>query len=109
MTPKVMIMTGGAIAGSLVGMWALWVQMGGAVPASHTYVMDMLRPILVSGKKQTRESARIGAEVYRQKTRGLLILPPPQNLEQRQIWREMLDESRRQQKYFEDKEIELRK
>ena len=109
MTPKTMIITAGAVAGALVGIWALWVQMGGAIPASHTYVKDLLQPILVSGKKQTLESARIGAEVYRQKTRGLLILPPPVNLEQRQIWREMLDESRRQQKYFEDKEIELRK
>ena len=109
MTPKAIIMTIGAIAGSLVGIWALWIQLGGAVPASQMYVMDIIRPILIMGKKQTRESARIGAELYRQKTRGLLILPPPENLEQRQIWREMLDESRRQQKYFEDKEIELRK
>ena len=109
MTPKAMIMTGGAIAGSLVGMWALWVQMGGAVPATQTFVMDQLRPIIISGKKQTKESAHIGAELYRQKTRGLLIIPPPQHLEQRQIWKEMLEESQRQQKYYEDLKIELRK
>ena len=109
MTPRAMIMTGGAVAGSLVGMWALWVQLGGAVPASQTYVKHRVAPLEYQSRKHSKESARIGAEVYRQKTRGLLILPPPDNLEQRQIWREMLDDSRRQQKYFEDKEIELRK
>ena len=57
MTPKVMIMTGGAIAGSLVGMWALWVQMGGAIPATQTFVKDLIRPIFTSSKKQTKESA----------------------------------------------------
>jgi len=83
--------------------------MGGAIPATEFHVSHILEPIKKKIRSLTKDSADLGAEVYRQKVRGLLIIPPPVNLEQRQIWKEIIQDARRDQKYYEQKQIDLRK
>ncbi len=115
-TLKATIITAGAVASALLVMGTLWVQMGGAIPASQYYVLaedgklkTRIFKVEAVNLNQTEESANLGAEIYRSKVRGMLVINPPDNLQQRQIWREIIDEARRKLKYYEDLEIELRK
>ena len=120
MTPKNMIITGGAVAGSIAAMVALWIQMGGAVPASQLYVTqgdDALDKKLTRGmrkvetlnKQQTEESAKWGRKIYSEELNKLLRIDPPDDPEQHQYWKDSVDRAVRQKKFYTDKEIELRK
>ena len=119
-TPLKICLTIGSVLGVLTAVTTAWVQMGGAIPASQLYVTQSgedikaeigsrLELIESEGRHQTRESAKHGREIYKQKVRGYLTLPPPTDTEQHTIWREDLDEAKRKQRYYEDLEIELRK
>ena len=64
MTPKQMIVSCGAIAGALVGMFALWKTMGGAIPASQQLLYetaggleDKIHKVETDGLKHSEESA----------------------------------------------------
>lgn len=116
MTPKNMIITGGSVAGGLIAMWALWTTMGGAIPVSEKLLYetaedleDKIHKVEVDGAKQTLESAKWGRKIYNKELHDLLIIPAPENLEQRQYWKESVEEAKRQRKFYSDKEIELRK
>ena len=109
MKPKARLLWIAGTVTAITAIWGGWVQLGGAIPATQLHVLKKLAPIQKIQKLLTQDSAQVGAEVYRQKVRSLLIIPPPENLEQRQIWLEIINEARRDQKYYEQKKIELRK
>ena len=116
MTPKNMLITAGAVAGSIAAVWTLWVQMGGAIPATQKLLYETasglegkIRSVEVDGAKQTLESAKWGRKIYNQELHDLLILPVPDDPEQHQYWKESVERARRQRKFYSDKEIELRK
>ena len=120
MTPRATLIWIAGTVGAGLTVWAGWVQLGGAIPASQLYVTQSgdaikeeiggrLQLIESEGRHQTRESAKHGREIYKQKVRGYLILPAPKDTEQHQIWLEDLQEAKRKQRYYEDLEIELRK
>ncbi len=109
MTPKARLMWIAGTVTACTAIWGAWVQMGGAIPATKTHVVHALEPIKKAFKRLTKDSAHVGAEVYRQKVRSLLIIPPPVNLEQRQIWKDIIRDARRDLKYYEQKKIDLRK
>ena len=116
MTPKNLIMVSGATAAAIAAVWALWVQMGGAIPATQKLLYetasgleDKIRSVEVDGVKQTLESAKWGRKIYNQELHDLLILPVPENTEQHQYWKESIERATRQRKFYSDKEIELRK
>ena len=115
MTPKNLIITSGAVAGAAIAVWALWVQLGGAIPVSHKLLYETadsleekIRSVEVDGVRQTLESAKWGRKIYNQELHDLLIIPVPENLEQRTYWKESVERARRQRKFYSDKEIELR-
>ncbi len=109
MKPKARLMWIAGTVTAITAIWGAWVQMGGAIPATQSHVLKKLQPIKKIQKLLTEDSAHVGAEVYRQKVRGLLIIPPPENPEQREIWKDIIKGARRDQKYYEQKEIDLRK
>ena len=113
MTPRAIVIWVAATAAAGTTVATAWVQLGGAIPASQLYVATeidkRLTPIEYLNKKQTKESAKFGRRIYSNEVKNLLIQPVPQNLEQREIWRELLEDARREQKYYIDKEIDLRK
>ncbi len=90
--------------------------MGGAIPVSEKLLYETasglegkIKKVEVDGVKQTLESAKWGRKIYNQELHDLLILPVPENLEQRQYWKESVEHAKRQRKFYSDKEIELRK
>ena len=109
MKPKARLLWIAGTVTAITAIWGGWVQLGGAIPATQLHVLKQLLPIKQVQKLLTKESAQVGAEVYRQKVRSLLIIPPPDNPEQREIWKDIIEEARRDQKYYEKKEIDLRK
>ena len=93
-----------------------WVKVGGPVPASQLYVTqsgevikDRIQKVEVDGKKQTEESAKWGRKIYSQELNSLLIHDPPRDPQQRQIFLEQIEHSRKWKKFYSDKDIELRK
>ncbi len=120
MTPKNVIITIGAVLGVCTAIAAAWVQIGGPVPASVEYVVqsgDEIKKVMtrsfrkVEGvnKKQTEESAKWGRKIYTKEVHDLLVIPEPQGMEQKQYWKEQIDDAKRKQKFYENLEIELRK
>jgi len=109
MKPKARLMWIAGTVTAVTAIWGAWVQMGGAIPVTQTYLAHKLIPLKKAQKQLTQDSAHVGAEVYQQKVRGLLIIPPPVNLEQRQIWKDIIRDARRDLKYYEQKKIDLRK
>ena len=111
------------IAGTITACSAIataWVQIGGPIPASQLYVTqsgDEIKKVMTrgfrkvesQGKKQTEESAKWGRKIYNQELHDLLLIPPPQDAEQHQYWKESIERAQRQRKFYSDKEIELRK
>ncbi len=97
-----------------------WVQIGGPVPASQLYVTQSdeavekkltrgLRKVEAEGKKHSEESAKWGRKIYSEELNKLLRLPPPQDPEQHQYWKDNVERSQKWKKFYSDKEIELRK
>ncbi len=120
MNPRKLLLYIAATITACTAIVTAWVQIGGPIPASQLYVTQSgddikedlggrLQKVEVEGKKQTEESAKWGRKIYTQELRSLLILPRPENLEQRQLWRDSIDDAKRNQKFYTDKEIELRK
>ncbi len=102
------ILSLGATAGALVAVWALWLQLGGAVPASQDFVTTRVHHLETQDKKLFKQSAKQGAELYRQKLRGLMIMPVPMDPEQKVIWNEILGETRKKQRFYEDELLRIR-
>ena len=101
------VLSMGATAGALVAMWGLWTMVGGAVPASRQFVSDKIVKVELKAKDLDRQSAAHGTQIYKMKLRGLMILQPPPTPEQRIIWQEIIDDTRRQQRFYEELEIRL--
>lgn len=107
------------IAGTVSACSAIagaWVAIGGPVPASTRYVQqedDILEGRIIrvesADRHQTKESAKLGREIYGAKVRQLLIHKRPTDEDQRLIYDEMLDRAQRKLKFYEDLEIDLRK
>jgi len=97
-----------------------WIQIGGPIPASQLYVTQSgdnikkemtrgFRRVERSEKEHSKESAKWGRKIYTKELHDLLVLPTPTEPEQKQYWRENIEDAKRKQKYYEDLEIELRK
>ncbi len=106
----------GAVAGAFTAVWALWVTLGGAIPVSERLLYstasgleNKIKKVEVDGAKHSLESAKWGRKIYNQELHDLLILPVPDDLEQRQYWKDSVERATRQRKFYSDKEIELRK
>ena len=111
------------IAGTVAACSAIataWVQIGGPVPASQLYVTqsgDDIKKVMTRGfrkvesqsKEHSEESAKWGRKIYSEELNKLLRIPPPQDQEQHQYWKDSVDRATRQKKFYTDKEIELRK
>jgi len=70
MTPKNIFITIGAVVGTVAAVWTLWVQMGGAIPATQKLLYETaselegkIRSVEVDGVKQTLESAKWGRKI----------------------------------------------
>ena len=105
---KTLLMIGG-MAGAVMAVILLWQQLGGAIPATRSYVKHTISPIKEKALDLSEQSAHHGVEIYKTKLRGLLIMQPPKDQAQRTIWQEIIDDTKNQQKYYEDREIELHK
>ena len=101
------VLSMGATAGALVAMWGLWTMMGGAVPATREFVAHKVQKIERKAQELSKQSAHHGVEIYKSKLRGLLIMQPPATPEQRTIWQEIIDDTRKQQKFYEQEELRL--
>jgi hypothetical protein len=120
MTPRAALIWTAGTAAAFTTVWAAWVQLGGAIPASQLYVTqsdDKIKEVMTRGfrrveavgKKQTTESAKWGRKIYNKELHDLLVVPPPTDPEQKQYWHESIEDARKWRKYYSDKEIELRK
>ena len=120
MTPRAMLLYIAGTIGACTVIATAWVKVGGPVPASTLYVTQSgdsikktmsrkFRKVEGINKKQTEESAKWGRKIYTKEVHDLLVIPEPQGPQQKQYWREQIDDARRKQKFYEDLEIELRK
>ena len=120
MTPRAALLWTAATLAAISTIATVWIQFGGAIPASQLYVVqedDKIKAQMTRGfrkveqvdKHQTEESAKLGREIYKSKVRSLLVIQPPEDAGARAFYREQLKEARDKQQYYEDLEIELRK
>ena len=115
-TPLKVFLSVGAVLGVCTAIATAWVQMGGAVPASQQLLYetasglsDKIHKVEADGKQQTLESAKWGRKIYTKEVHDLLVIPEPQGAEQKQFWREQIDDARRNQKRYEAIEEDLLK
>jgi hypothetical protein len=116
MTPLQIIMAAGGVIGVLTAGAAAWVQMGGAIPASQQLLYetasgleDKITKVEAEGKAQSEQSAKWGRKIYSKEVHDLLIIQPPTDPVQRQYWKESIEDAKRWQKHFSDKELEFKK
>ena len=88
----------GTVAGSLTAIGALWIALGGPIPATSADI-----------KRLDRQQTETAIDVYNTKLRSLLMLAPTENTPAYQAWKEELDQTREQIKRAEDRKIELSK
>lgn len=88
----------GSVAGAVTTIGALWIAVGGPIPATSADI-----------KRLDRSQAEAAVEIYQTKLRSLLVLSPPENTTAHTAWEEELRQARESLKRAEDRKIDLSK
>lgn len=85
------------IGGTTVAAITVWGWLGFPVVATSADVQRL-----------DREQATIAVELYNQKVRSLLTIPPPEDFQQRTFWEQELERAKRMRDAAEDRALGLR-